>query len=89
MEFGWTTYPGMKEILLLCDSGGSNGYRPRLWKYSLYQTIARVHGLIITVCHCPPGASNVECIVMRSLPLTGRSSGSFRRLFTSHKSDAL
>jgi Rhodopirellula transposase DDE domain len=57
LEFGWTTYPGMKEILLLCDSGGSNGYRPRLWKYSLYQTIARVHGLIITVCHYPPGAS--------------------------------
>jgi Rhodopirellula transposase DDE domain len=26
-------------------------------KYSLYQTITRVHGLIITVCHCPPGAS--------------------------------
>src|SRR5205814_5081116 len=25
-EFGWTTYPRMQEILLLCDSGGSNGY---------------------------------------------------------------
>src|ERR1700693_2212147 len=24
-KFGWTTYPSMKEILLLCDSGGSNG----------------------------------------------------------------
>jgi len=36
---------------------GSNGYRPRLWKYGLYQTIARVYGLIITVCHYPPGAS--------------------------------
>lgn len=56
-EFGWTTYPRMKKILLLCDSGGSNGYRPRLWKYGLYQTIARVHGLTVTVCHYPPGAS--------------------------------
>lgn len=56
-EFGWTTYPRMKEILLLCDSGGSNGYRPRLWKYSLYQTIARAYGLTVTVCHYPPGAS--------------------------------
>lgn len=56
-EFGWTTYPGMKKILLLCDSGGSNGYRPRLWKYGLYQTIARAHGLTVTVCHYPPGAS--------------------------------
>jgi Rhodopirellula transposase DDE domain len=26
-------------------------------KYSLYQTITRVQGLIITMCHCPPGAS--------------------------------
>jgi hypothetical protein len=57
LEFGWTTYPGMKGILLLGDSGGSNGYPPRVWKYGLYQTITRVHGLIITVCHCPPGAS--------------------------------
>jgi hypothetical protein len=56
-EIGWTTYPRMKEILLLCDSGGSNGYRPRLWKYGLYQTIARVHGITVTVCHYPPGAS--------------------------------
>jgi Rhodopirellula transposase DDE domain len=56
-EFGWTTYPSMKEILLFCDSGGSNGCRPRLWKYGLYQTIARAHGLTVTVCHYPPGAS--------------------------------
>jgi hypothetical protein len=47
----------MKKILLLCDSGGSNGYRPRLWKYGLYQTIARAHDLTVTVCHYPPGAS--------------------------------
>ena len=47
-ELGWTAYPGMKKILLLCDSGGSNGCRPRLWKYSLHQTIARAYGLTIT-----------------------------------------
>src|SRR6516225_7541162 len=56
-EVGWATYPRMKEILLLCDSGGSNGYRRRFWKYALYQTIARVYGLTLTVCHYPPGAS--------------------------------
>jgi hypothetical protein len=56
-NFGWKTYPDMKKILLLCDSGGSNGYRPRLWKYQLYQTIARHHGIQVTVCHYPPGAS--------------------------------
>ena len=47
----------MKEILLLCDSGGSNGYRPRFWKYALYEKIARGHGITVTVCHYPPGAS--------------------------------
>lgn len=56
-EIGWTAYPGMKEILLLCDSGGSNGCRPRFWKYRLYHTIARRHGITVTVCHYPSGAS--------------------------------
>jgi hypothetical protein len=56
-EIGWAAYPSMKEILLLCDSGGSNGYRPRFWKYGLYHTIARAHGISITVCHYPPGTS--------------------------------
>jgi hypothetical protein len=56
-KFGWNAYPGMKKILLLCDSGGSNGYRPRLWKYGLYQTIAQTYGITVTVCHYPPGAS--------------------------------
>ena len=56
-ELGWSTYPGMKRLLLLCDSGGSNGYRPRLWKYKLYQKIAKGHGIEVTVCHYPPGAS--------------------------------
>jgi hypothetical protein len=56
-NLGWTRYPTMKRILLLCDSGGSNGYRPRFWKYGLYHKIARAHGLTVTVCHYPPGAS--------------------------------
>ena len=56
-EWGWTTYPSRKEILLLCDRGGSHGYRPRFCKYGLYQTIARAHGITVTVCHYPPGAS--------------------------------
>ena len=56
-KLGWADYPAMKRILLLCDSGGSNGYRPRVWKYDLYYKIARGHGLTVTVCHYPPGAS--------------------------------
>lgn len=56
-QIGWGTYAGMKQVLLLCDSGGSNGYRPRFWKYGLYHAIARRHGITVTVCHYPPGAS--------------------------------
>ncbi len=56
-KLGWTAYPAMRKILLLCDSGGSNGYRPRFWKYGLYHKIARGHGIAVTVCHYPPGAS--------------------------------
>jgi hypothetical protein len=56
-ELGWNTYPTMKKLLLLCDSGGSNGCRPRMWKYKLYHQIAKCHGIEVTVCHYPPGAS--------------------------------
>lgn len=54
---GLNTYPSMKKMFLLCDSGGSNGYRPRLWKYNLHQQIAKRYGIEVTVCHYPPGAS--------------------------------
>ena len=56
-QVGWTSYPSMKELLLLCDSGGSNGYKNRLWKCGLYHKICRRHGIKVRVCHYPPGAS--------------------------------
>lgn len=52
----WPAYPDMSELLILCDAGGSNSCRARLWKYALYQ-LAREHGISITVCHYPSGAS--------------------------------
>jgi hypothetical protein len=54
---GWSQYPNMKEMLILCDAGGSNSYRARLWKYALYNKICRSYGISITVCHYPTGAS--------------------------------
>lgn len=54
---GWTQYPHMDELLILCDAGGSNSYRARLWKYVLCNKICRPYGISITVCHYPPGAS--------------------------------
>jgi len=53
---GWSVYPRMRDLLILCDSGGSNGYRTRLWKYALWK-LASQHGITITVCHYPPRAS--------------------------------
>jgi len=38
------------------DSGGSNGYKRRLWKTEL-QKLATFMGVNITVCHFPPGTS--------------------------------
>ena len=46
----------MELLLLTADAGGSNGYRPRLWKRSL-QELADAFGLPIHVCHFPPGTS--------------------------------
>ena len=43
-------------MLVCADSGGSNGYRLRLWKVEL-QHGANEAGLDVTVCHYPPGTS--------------------------------
>ena len=49
-------YPNAEEILLTADSGGSNGYRVRLWKREL-QRLANEIRKEITVLHFPPGTS--------------------------------
>ena len=56
-SYGLKQYPGAKKLLILCDAGGSNGYRPRLWKYALYNEICCLFGISVTVCHYPSGAS--------------------------------
>ncbi len=42
--------------MITADGGGSNGYRTRLWKTEL-AALATETGLVITVCHLPPGTS--------------------------------
>lgn len=49
-------YPKAKRLLVTADSGGSNGYRRRLWKWEL-QRLADDTGLKVRVCHFPPGTS--------------------------------
>ena len=55
-RMGSQNYPQAQELLITADAGGSNGYRPRLWKREL-QELADETGLQITVCHFPPGTS--------------------------------
>ena len=43
--------------LTLCDGGGSNGWRSRLWKLQLQEQLADRLGLEVMVCHYPKNAS--------------------------------
>lgn len=55
-EMGKAEYPNATELLITADCGGSNGYRVRLWKIEV-QKFADETGMIINVCHFPPGTS--------------------------------
>ena len=50
-------YATASELLILADSGGSNGARCRLWKLALQEKLADRFQLTVTVCHYPTGAS--------------------------------
>ena len=54
---GKRRYPTASRLLVLADSGGSNGFRSRAWKFWLQNRLADRHQLAVTVCHYPAGAS--------------------------------
>lgn len=55
-QMGRRSYPKANSLLIIADSGGSNGSRVRLWKWEL-QKLANETSLKISVCHLPPGTS--------------------------------
>lgn len=55
-QMGKPLYPEATHLLLTADCGGSNDYRSRLWKAEL-QILASELGLVLEVCHFPPGTS--------------------------------
>jgi len=55
-EMGRSRYPDATELLVTADGGGSNSSRCRLWKVAL-QELADATGLVLHVCHFPPGTS--------------------------------
>lgn len=56
IKIGKIKYPKTKTLTITADSGGSNGYRTRLWKFEL-QKLSNQTNLIIRVRHFPPGTS--------------------------------
>jgi hypothetical protein len=55
-RMGRPLYRKARSLLIVADSGGSNGSRLRLWKWEL-QNLADETGLEIGVSHLPPGTS--------------------------------
>ncbi len=70
---GRTTYPGADHLLLLADSGGSNGCRTRLWKERLQTLLCDAYGLAVTVCHYPTGCSKWNPIEHRLFSALSRN----------------
>jgi hypothetical protein len=55
-RIGRERYCAMKRLIITADGGRSNSSRLRLWKTALQQ-LADETGLIIQICHYPPGTS--------------------------------
>jgi hypothetical protein len=55
-RMGRARYPHATRLMITADAGGSNGYRSRAFKAELARLAAAI-GLVITVCHMPPGTS--------------------------------
>jgi hypothetical protein len=55
-RMGRERYPHATKLMITADAGGSNSYRSRAFKVQLAQLAAAI-GLVITVCHMPPGTS--------------------------------
>jgi Rhodopirellula transposase DDE domain len=55
-HLGRERYPHARTLTITADSGGSNNPRTRLWRHEL-QRLADTTGLMVRVCHFPPGTS--------------------------------
>jgi hypothetical protein len=55
-RLGRPPYRKARRLLVTTDSGGSNSARRRLWKVE-WQRLADEMGLVLEVCHDPPGMS--------------------------------
>jgi hypothetical protein len=75
--YGRQRYPRAKQLLLLCDAGGSNSYRRLVFKEQM-QRVADKSGLVIRVAHYPTGCSKYNPIEHRLFPhITRECQGMF------------
>jgi hypothetical protein len=71
-SYGCRRYPQAETLLVLCDAGGSNGYRRLLFKEEL-QRVADATGLCLRVAHYPTGCSKYNPIEHRLFPHVTRA----------------
>ena len=71
-KLGSKVYPRARSLLIIADSGGSNGTRVRLWKWEL-QRLANATQLTIHVSHLPPGTSKWNKIEHRLFSFISRN----------------
>lgn len=56
-QHGRKRYAHARRMLILADNGGSNAPSNESWQYNLWNSLCQKHGLKLTVCHYPTGAS--------------------------------
>jgi hypothetical protein len=71
-EHGRVDYRGAKEVLVLCDGGGSNSATRYVFKEDLQKLADRL-GLVIRVAHYPPYCSKYNPIEHRLFPHVTRA----------------
>ena len=80
--YGRKDFLDATRLLILADSGGSNGCRPRLWKVRVQERLADDQGLTVTVCHYPRGASKHNPVERRLFsPISCNWAGQVLRSF--------
>lgn len=72
LQKGQKNYPNATEILMLCDSGGSNNARYFVFKENLIKLANRI-GIKIRVAHYPPYTSKYNPIEHRLFPFVTRA----------------
>jgi len=72
MQEGRKRYPQSRHILILADTGGSNGARRGAWKQEIQRQLCDGLGLCVTLSHYPSGPPNG---IPSSIACSARSAG--------------